>query len=128
MSGNEFMEGYDLPLEEKIEERLAEEREEELERLLYRDEHRAEESPVKKRLRKEAERECLSRLESAARTESDFREVVRQYDRIEENQNRRFRYHETIRGDVPLEYGMAENPAVFPAYLNNLGLSQEVGR
>ena len=120
MSGNEFMEGYDLPLKEKIEERLAEEREEELERLLYRDEHQSEESPVKKRLRKEAERECLSRLESAARTESDFREVVRQYDRIEENQNRRFRYRETIRGDVPLDYGIAENPAVFPAYLNNL--------
>ena len=120
MSDNEFMEGYDLPLEEKIEERLAEERDEELERLLYRDEHQAEESPIKKRLRKEAERECLSRLESAARTENDFREVVRQYDRIEENQNRRFRYHETIRGDVPLDYGIAENPAVFPAYLNNL--------
>ena len=120
MSDKEIMEGEDLLLEEKIEESLAEERDEELERLLYRDEHQIEESPIKKKLRREAERECLSRLESIAKTEDDFREIVRQYDRMEENQNRRFRYHETIRGDVPLEYGMDENPAVFPAYLNNI--------
>ena len=58
-------------------------------------------------------------MERLAKTEDDFREVTRQWDRREENGDRRFRYHETVRGDVPLEYGMAKSSHVFPANLNS---------
>ena len=106
-------------LGERTERELAAERNEELERLIYEDEQKlAGESPKKKRLRREIEAESLARMERLAKTEEDFREVTRQWDRREENGNRRFRYHETVRGDVPLEYGMSKSASVFPAYLN----------
>ena len=107
-------------LEKRAERELAAERDEELERLLYEDKQKlAGESSKKKRLRREIEGESLARMERLAKTEDDFREVTRQWDRREENGDRRFRYHETVRGDVPLEYGMAKSSRVFPASLNS---------
>ena len=107
-------------LGKRAERELAAERDEELERLLYEDEQKlAGESAKMKRLRREIEAESLARMERLAKTEDDFREVTRQWDRREENGDRRFRYHETVRGDVPLEYGMAKSSSVFPANLNS---------
>ena len=106
-------------LGKRAERELAAERDEELERLIYEDEQKlAGESLKKKRLRREIESESLARMERLAKTEDDFREVTRQWDRREENGDRRFRYHETVRGDVPLEYGMSKSSSVFPANLN----------
>ena len=107
-------------LGKRAERELAAERDEELERLIYEDEQKlARESSKKKRLRREIEAESLARMERLAKTEDDFQEVTRQWDRREENGDRRFRYHETVRGDVPLEYGMSKSSSVFPAYLNS---------
>lgn len=107
-------------LGKRAERELAAERDEELERLLYEDEQRlAGESPRKKQLRREIEAESLARMERLAKTEADFRKVTKQWDRREENGDRRFRYHEAVRGDVPLEYGMAKSSSVFPANLNS---------
>ena len=107
-------------LGKRAERELAAERDEELERLIYEDEQKlAGETSKKKRLRREIEAESLARMERLAKTEDDFREVTRQWDRREENGDRRFRYYETVRGDVPLEYGMAKSSSVFPANLNS---------
>ena len=118
MSDFESIEGSGLS--EQAEESLANEFEENLEHLIYEDEQKFfGETPKKKKLRREMERESLARLERLAETKEDFEEVVRQWDRLEENSDRRFRYHETVRGDVPLEYGMAETSPVIPAFMNN---------
>ena len=118
MSDFESIEGSGLS--EEAEQALENEAEENLERLLYRDERRfLKESQKKKKLKREIERESLARLERLAKTEEDFGEVIRQWDRLEENADRRFRYHETVRGDVPLEYGIAEQPHVIPTFLNS---------
>ena len=100
MSDFESIEGSGLS--EQAEESLANEFEENLEHLIYEDEQKFfGETPKKKKLRREMERESLARLERLAETKEDFEEVVRQWDRLEENSDRRFRYHETVRGDVP---------------------------
>ena len=54
--------------------------------------------PVKK-LKRDMEWEALTRLEEAARTEADFREVVKTWDRLDANRERRERYHEILIGD-----------------------------
>ena len=118
MSDFESIEGNGLS--EQAEESLKNEFDENLERLIYEDEQKFfGETLQKEKLRREMERESLARLERLAETKEDFEEVVRQWDRLEENSNRRFRYHEAVRGNVPLEYGMAENSPVIPAFMNN---------
>ncbi len=96
---------------------LADERETLLELELARDETppEPEEEPRKKRLKHELAREALARLEESARSESEFEEVVRIWDKLEQNEARRVSNHEVGRGDIPLEWGMAENGHFFPA-------------
>ncbi len=53
-------------------------------------------------------------MEDSARTESEFEEVVRIWDRLEENEVRRVGNHEVGWGDIPLEWGMAEDGHLFP--------------
>ena len=114
--------GYDdFACSEQVETTLEEEAEAELFALLYLDEQRfRNESPRKKQLKREVEREALERLEGLAVTEEQFREVLKQWDRLEENKDRRFRNHVSVRGDVPLEFGMKEYGYKFPSYLNTV--------
>lgn len=53
-------------------------------------------------------------MEDAARTQSDFEEVIKVWDRLDENEVRRVSNHEIGRGDIPLEWGMAEDGVTFP--------------
>ena len=78
-------------------------------------------SPVKK-LKRDLEREALTHLEEAARTEADFREVVKNWDRLDDNRERRERYHEILRGNKtpPLEHNMIPDGYAFPAALNGV--------
>ncbi len=96
---------------------LADERKTLLELELARDETppELEEEPRKKRLKRELAREALARLEDSARSESEFEEVVRIWDKLEQNEVRRVGNHEVGRGDIPLEWGMAEDGLFFPA-------------
>lgn len=55
------------------------------------------------------------RLEEAARTQADFMEVVALWDKLDVNRERRERYHEVSRGNVPLEYEAAPDGLIFPA-------------
>ena len=114
--------GYDgLLYSEQIESALENEAEDSLNAQLYRDEQKyLNESPKRKQLKRELQREALERLESLAKTEEQFKEVVKQWDRLQENSDRRFRDHVSVRGDVPLEYGMSKYGCKFPFYLNTV--------
>ncbi len=77
--------------------------------------------PIKK-LKRDLEREALTRLEEAARTEEDFREIVKKWNHLDENRERRERYHEVLRGNKtpPLEFNMIPDGYAFPASLNGV--------
>ena len=78
-----------------------------------------EENPKNKKLKRELRAEALRIIEDAARTQEDFEEVVRWYDRLDANRERKERYHEISRGDnVPLDYNADENGICFPRSIN----------
>lgn len=78
-----------------------------------------EENPKNKKLKRELRAEALRIIEDAARTQEDFEEVVRWYDKLDANRERKERYHEISRGDnVPLDYNADENGICFPRSIN----------
>ena len=122
--------------EETLEEVLAKERWAEMESELEQDEHpidyeaelenEEEEAALSsgKRLKREIQAEAIRRLEEAARTEKDFRDVVEEWNKLDRNRERRERDHENLRGDVPLEYQAAPEPRLIPRWMNNPAYSQ----
>ena len=117
--------------DEGLEETLAEERIAALESDLEQDEHPLEaeddiaedddspEAPISlNTLRQQMDEIAVERLGLAARTETDFSVVIGEMDRLDCNRERRERYHENLRGDVPLEYKKANYGLVFPEWLN----------
>ena len=67
----------------------------------------------RKQLRRETERENLARLEEAARTEADFKAVIADWNHLDENRERKERYHEMQRTEAMLEVGYTDG-IVFP--------------
>lgn len=117
--------------DEGLEEALAEERIAALESELEQDEHPLEaeedipedddspEAPISlNTLRQQMDEIAVERLGLAARTETDFSVVIGEMDRLDRNRERRERYHENLRGDVPLEYKKANYGLVFPEWLS----------
>ena len=78
------------------------------------------ETSTRKKLKRELEREALSRLEDAARTEEDFQNVVTWWNRLDANREHKERYHEIGRSDVPLEWGMSPDEIVIPAPIQHV--------
>ena len=72
---------------------------------------------TRKKLKRELRAEAMTRLEEAARTEADFENVVKCWDKLDENRERKERYHEVGRSEVPLEYGSAYGGSIFPAWM-----------
>jgi len=75
----------------------------------------------KRRLVRDLKREALARLEESARTLKDFEELVKIYDRLDENFERKVRYHEIGRPEELLEYGSTGGVVIpsrcpFPAW------------
>ena len=114
---------FELSQEEHIAAELEDEREQALKIQLRRDERsrlrplKIEETPGQKKLKRELRQEALTRLEEAARSQQDYKEVVAWWDKLDENRERRERDHEVLRGDVPLEYGAVQEGNIFPAFL-----------
>ncbi len=79
----------------------------------------SEQSIGTKRLKRELRAEALARIESAARTQDDFQKVVEIWDKLDANRERKERYHEVGRSDVPLDYEAAEDGICFPRDLNS---------
>lgn len=79
-----------------------------------------EEAEEPKKLKRQMKEEALARFERAARTEADFRAVTELWDRRDRNRERRERYREVLRGDVPLEYKTDPAAAtIFPRWRND---------
>ena len=75
------------------------------------------EAEVKKReLKRELRQRALERMENAARTLSEFQEVIQVWNHLDENRERKERSHELLRGDVPLDYGVENtfDALIFP--------------
>ena len=66
-------------------------------------------------LMRDLRRIAQKRMEESARTAADFMEVVALWDKLDANRERRERYHEVSRGDVPLEYEATQDGLIFPA-------------
>lgn len=99
---------------------LTAEREQILESELYLDEH-PEEAPSEAEaelavVKREMLKTAITRIENAARTVADFADVVEKWNKLEQNEARRLRDHELLRGDIPLDYGKAMDGAIFPAF------------
>lgn len=72
-----------------------------------------------KKLQRELRAEALRLIEESARTQEDFKEVAKWYDRLDANRERKERYHEISRGDnIPLDYNADENGICFPRNIN----------
>ncbi len=69
-------------------------------------------------LREQMDEATVERIGTAARKETDFDVVVAEMDRLDQNRMRRERYHEKLRGDVPLEFGAADGGNAFPRSLD----------
>ena len=114
--------------EEQFAEALADEHQAELEVQLERDEEppQINEPPETKRQKRELEREALSRIENAARTADDFKNVIVWWNRLDSNRERRERYHEIRRSglDIPLDYGAALDGEVIPYDVNDVLIKQ----
>ena len=77
--------------------------------------------PLKRSKRKrDLEMEALARLEDSARTEEDFQNVITWWNRLDANRERKERYHEIGRSDVPLEWGMSPDEIVIPAPIQHV--------
>lgn len=126
----------DISENETLENAISQERRAEFEQSLVRDEHPRdydseledeveEVAPTNdKRLKREIKAEALRRLEEAARTEADFQAVINQWDKLDQNRERRERDHENLRGDVPLEYQTIPNPSIAPIWMNDPAFRQ----
>lgn len=81
-----------------------------------------EDTPEHRKLQRELRQEALTRLEEAARTEADFNAVIRWWDKLDANRERRERYHEISRsGDnIPLDYGAVRDGISFPAHMGGV--------
>lgn len=78
------------------------------------------EASTRKKLKRELEQEALARLEDSARTEEEFANVVTWWNRLDANRERKERYHEIGRSDVPLEWGMSPDEIVIPAPIRHV--------
>lgn len=126
----------DISENETLGNAISQERRAEFEQSLVQDEHPRdydseledeieEAAPTSdKRLKREIKAEALRRLEEAARTEADFQAVINQWDKLDQNRERRERDHENLRGDVPLEYQTIPNPSIAPIWMNDPALRQ----
>lgn len=70
-------------------------------------------------LRKETAEVAVDRTSKAARTEDDYKVVIGEMNRLDKNRRRRERYHEVLRGDVPLEYKTTYDGLIFPLFLSD---------
>lgn len=110
--------------DKKLQYGLAAEQRAEAEILLEQDEHpymETDEASERALLKRDIKAMALRRMEDSARTPADFEAIIRQWDRLDANRERKERYHEMLRNgmDYPLDYGAAEDGTSFPANMNH---------
>lgn len=83
-------------------------------------------TPKKKQLQRDIKAAALERLEQAAKTPEDFRKIIKRWNSLDENRERKERYWEICRNneDFPLEWCEASWGTVFPKNLNTITAKQ----
>lgn len=92
-------EAIDIPLESLLLDGVALEL-----KLSPEEKEELEETEGRKLLQRELREEALRRYEESARTVQDFKNVHATWDKLDANRERKERYHELLRGDVPIDY------------------------
>ena len=92
-------EAIDIPLENLLLDGVALEL-----KLKPEEKEELEETEGRKLLQRELREEALRRYEESARTVQDFKSIHATWDKLDANRERRERYHELLRGDVPIDY------------------------
>ena len=77
------------------------------------------EHPNKTTLKRELRAIALKRLEDGARTVSDFEEVIKEWDLLDSNRERKERYHEIGRENIDSKKDVAPLAIVIPAPINH---------
>ena len=77
------------------------------------------EHPNKTMLKRELRAIALKRLEDGARTVSDFEEVIKEWDHLDDNRERKERYHEIGRENIDSKKDVAPLAIVIPAPINH---------
>ena len=77
------------------------------------------EHPNKTMLKRELRAIALKRLEDGARTVSDFEEVIREWDHLDSNRERKERYHEIGRENIDSKKDVAPLAIIIPAPINH---------
>lgn len=73
-------------------------------------------------LKRDMRKAAIARMEAAARTEADFKEVIDAWDKEDANRERREHYHEVgiDESEVPLEYNISKKGIVIPAPIHSV--------
>ena len=79
-------------------------------------------------MQRELREEALRRYEEAARTVQDFKNVHITWDKLDANRERKERYHELLRGDVPTDYDVDYATASFVPRWRNDPLERQLLR
>lgn len=77
------------------------------------------EHPNKTMLKRDLRAIALKRMEDGARTASDFEEVIKQWDHLDANRERKERYHEIGRENIDSRKDVAPLAIVIPAPINH---------
>lgn len=77
------------------------------------------EHPNKTMLKRELRAIALKRLEDCARTVSDFEEVIKEWDHLDSNRERKVRYHEIGRENLDSKKDVAPLAIIIPAPINH---------
>lgn len=77
------------------------------------------EHPNKTMLKRELRAIALKRLEDGARTVSDFEEVIKEWDHLDSNRERKERYHEIGRENLDSKKDVAPLAIIIPAPINH---------
>lgn len=108
-------EAIDIPLESLLLDGVALEL-----KLKPEEKEELEETEGRKLLQREMREEALRRYEEAARTVQDFKNIHATWDKLDANRERRERYHELLRGNVPVDYDVDYAAASFiPRWRND---------
>ena len=70
-------------------------------------------------LKRELRAIALKRLEDSARTVSDFEEVIKEWDHLDDNRERKERYHEIGRENIDSKKDVAPLAIIVPAPINH---------
>ena len=82
------------------------------------------ESSEHTKLKRELRQEALRIVQDAARTQADFEKLVDMWDELDDNRERRERYHEIRCAEVPVNRISARNGMIFPQWLMQFDVRQ----